>query len=369
MLKYLSEKKIMKKSPQLQFTDHFLQFIKASRSGRRLTPSGKRITKGTIINYEHVYDLIKVFESKSIDKLRIQLLHRASMRTLQREKNYWKRFFVHFSTFLYKEKKYYDNCVSNVFKTIKTFLNYLQKEKGFIVGNYHKSFRIPLQQSSPVVLLPEQLQFLITNKDFEGSLNPYLKRARDIFVFGCTVALRFSDLMNLRKSNLVQTEAETYLNLFTQKTGSEIKVPLPEYVLDIIKRNKRKSGKFLLPRLSSTNLNLQIKKLICFAGWNNTLPKYISLKGKMIELKSGTGNTWKFYEHITAHTMRRTAITTLLIMGVPENIVRKISGHAPGSKEFYKYIAIAQEYLNCEIKKAYKKLIENTDISPLKIST
>jgi len=42
--------------------------------------------------------------------------------------------------------------------------------------------------------------------------------------------------------------------------------------------------------------------------------------------------------------MRRTAITTLLIMGVPEAMVRKISGHAPGSKEFYKYVGIAQDY-------------------------
>jgi len=105
------------------------------------------------------------------------------MRTLQREKNYWKRFFIHFSNFLYKEKKYYDNHVANVFKTIKTFFNYLQGEKGFIVGNYHKSFRIPLQQATPVVILPQQLNFLITSKEFETSLNPYLKRAKDIFVF------------------------------------------------------------------------------------------------------------------------------------------------------------------------------------------
>jgi hypothetical protein len=56
--------------------------------------------------------------------------------------------------------------------------------------------------------------------------------------------------------------------------------------------------------------------------------------------------------------MRRTAITTLLILGVPENIVRKISGHAPGSKEFYKYIGLAQEYMNQEVCKAYQKLVE-----------
>jgi integrase len=356
----------MKKSPQLQFTNHFLQFIKVSKSGRRLTPSGKRITKGTIKNYEHVYDLIEVFESKLIDKLRIQLLHRASMRTLQREKNYWNRFFNQFSNFLYKDKSYYDNYVANVFKTIKTFFNYLQKEKGFVVGNYHKSFRIPLQQATPVVILPPQLNFLITNKEFETSLNPYLKRTKDIFDFGCTIGLRYSDLMSLKKTSIVLNNNEASLLLFTQKTNTEIKIPLPQYLLDIVHKYRHKAGKYILPRLSSTNINLQVKKLVKAAGWNNTLQKNLSRRGKMTELKTGEGNTWPFYQHVTAHTMRRTAITTLLIMGVPEPIVRKISGHAPGSKEFYKYVGLAQDYLNKEVKNAYQKLLEIPSILPLK---
>lgn len=357
----------MKRSaPQLQVTEQFNQFIKASSSGRRLTPSGKRITKGTIINYQYVFRLINEFEKKTGSVLRIQLLHRASMRTIQREKNYWNRFFTKFSAFLYNEKKYHDNYVSNVFKIIKTFFNYLQKEKGFVIGNYHRSFRIPLQLSAPVVLLPEQLNFLITNKDFENKLNPYLKRAKDIFVFGCTVSLRFSDLMALKKNNIVLYNSEYLLVVFTKKTGTEIKIPLPPYLLEIIHKYRRKAGRYLLPRLSSTNLNIQIKKLINAAGLDHTLPKTISNRGRMIELKTASGEAWPFYKHITAHTMRRTAITTLLILGVPETVVRKVSGHAPGSKEFYKYVSIAQQYLNKEVKNAYQKLLEIPPFLPLK---
>jgi integrase len=225
-----------------------------------------------------------------------------------------------------------------------------------------------LQHSVPVVLIPEQLNFLITNKDFESSLNKYLKRAKDIFVFGCTVGLRYSDLMNLKKTNIIFSEGGASLVLFSKKTGTELKIPLPDYLLSIIHKYRRKAGKYILPRLSSTNLNLQIKKLIKTAGWIHTLPKNISCRGKIRELKTNAGGTWPFYQHITAHTMRRTAITTLLIMGVPETMVRKISGHAPGSKEFYKYVGLAQEYLNQEVKNAYKKLIESPSILPLKIS-
>lgn len=348
----------MKKAPKLHFNEQFFKFIKATKTGRRLTASGKRITEGTVTNYFHVYKLIEEFEKKSADTLKIQLLHRAAMRSLQRERNYWKRFFIHFSNFLYKEKNYSDNYVAGVFKIIKTFFNYLQNERGLVVGNYHKMFRISIRQTTPVVLTPSQLNFLITNEEFEQQLNPYLKRAKDIFVAGCTVGLRYSDLMALKKTNVVLEEEQAILLLFTQKTNTEVKIPLPSYLLHIISKYHRKAGRYLLPRLSSSNLNLQVKKLVKKAGWDHCLPKYRSAKGKMTELKTRDGESWPFYQHITAHTMRRTAITTLLILGVPENIVRKISGHAPGSKEFYKYVAIAQDYLNQEVKKAYQKLIE-----------
>jgi integrase len=356
-------KNMKKQNLQIFVTDAFTTFITSSASGRRLTPSGKRIAKGTITTYKYVHKLILAFETEQSIRLRIQLLHRASTRMLQREMNYWKRFFTQFSQFLYSKLKYSDNYIASTFKILRTFFNYLEKEKGFVIGNYHKLFKIPLIQPTPVVLTPEQLNFLITNNDFEKKLTPSLKRVKDIFVFGCTVALRYSDLMQLKRTNVVQTEKGWFLRLFTQKTGTEIRVPLPEYAVTIINKYKKATGAFLLPRLSSTNINKGVKKLIKVAEWTYALPKNRSIRGKITEEKNQEGQTWLFYQHITAHTMRRTAITTLLILGVPENVVRKISGHAPGSKEFYKYVSIAQEYLNNEVTNAHYKLLNEVNMA------
>jgi integrase len=297
------------------------------------------------------------YEKAFNTQLRILLLHKSSLRILQQEKNYWNKFKQKFMSFLYKEKKYADNTVNNVFKIIKIFFNYLQIEKAYSIGNYHKQFRVSLQNTTPTVLQIEQLHFLISDNKFEENLNNHLKRVKDIFVFGCTVALRVSDLMKLQQKNITTHGEETYLSLFTQKTNALIQIPLPHYAVDIIKKYKSKNGKYLLPRLSNTNLNIQIKKLIQKAGWDYSAVKVISKQGKLVELKNKNGNVWKFYEHITAHTMRRTAITTLLILGVPEIVVRNVSGHAPGSKEFYKYVSIAQSYLNKEVKNAHQKLM------------
>ena len=78
--------------------------------------------------------------------------------------------------------------------------------------------------------------------------------------------------------------------------------------------------------------------------------------GKWIEQKKAGNESWQYFDHISSHTMRRTAITTLLVLGVPEQVVRKVSGHAAGSKEFYKYVSIAQAFLSKEVQQAHNRL-------------
>jgi integrase len=175
---------------------------------------------------------------------------------------------------------------------------------------------------------------------------------RTSLFFGCTTGLRVSDLMLLKQKNLTVRNNTTYLNLYTKKTSTNVVIPLPEYCIDILKKHKGRCNGYLLPRLSNTNLNLQIKSLGKLANWTDPLPKYRTKKGKLLELKNVNGTCWKFYQHISTHTMRRTAITSLLMLGVDEAVVRRLSGHAPGSKEFYRYMSLAQSYLDQQIQLA-----------------
>jgi hypothetical protein len=38
------------------------------------------------------------------------------------------------------------------------------------------------------------------------------------------------------------------------------------------------------------------------------------------------------------------------------DLVRRISGHSPGSKEFYKYVSYSQTYFDDQTKKMFEKL-------------
>ena len=367
-IKYFYQKKMIKK--ELHFIAEFEKFIAALATGRRLTPAGKRLSKGTITNYKFTLKLLVEFEHLQQIKLRLSVLTKASVKVLQTEKKYWMKFYYQFSNFLYKNKGYYDNYVAGNFKNIKAFFNYLLIEKALPVGQYHKLFRTPQQQFSPVVISPEQLNFLITNNDFIETLSPTLKRIRDIFIVGCTVGLRVSDLMKLKKTNIIKTDKETLLIIHAQKTGTEVKIPLPFYVLEIFEKYRKLNSKYILPRLANSNINIQVKLLAEKANWTHSLPKYMSVRGRIVELVNFKRKSYRFCDHITSHTMRRTAITTLLILGVPELVVRKISGHSIGSKEFYKYIAIANDYGNNKITEAYQKLVSMNNFSnpePIKL--
>ena len=343
---------------ELSFNKEYEKFIAASISGKRLTASGKKLTKGAIQNYQHTYKLLQDFQALQQIELRFVLLNKASLIQIQKEKNYWLKFFRKFSNFLYKQKDCYDNYVNAVFKNIKTFFNYLLVDKALPIGSYHKLFKLPQQNIAPIVISPQQLNFLIVDSAFYNTLTPSLQRIRDIFIIGCTIGLRVSDLMLIKQNNLIKTNNEYYLHLHTKKTGTELNIPLPSYVVEIFNKYKTKNSNYLLPRIANVNINKKVKELAEKAGWTNQIPKNKTKQGKIIEQSNKKNKGYRFCDHITSHTMRRTAITTLLILGVPELVVRKISGHAAGSKEFFKYVHIANEYTNQHVKEAHQKLLD-----------
>lgn len=334
------------------------KFIRASASGRRLMPSGKRVRSGTLIQYEGLYRLVLQFEQSVGGSIRLLRKNRYTARDWQKERVYWKRVLNQFTGFIYREKRGYDQYLSSVLKVLRTFLRYLEQERGFPALGIYRKMRVPPEALIPVVLSPEQLKFLINDKGFFESLPEHLQRTRDIFVFACIAGLRFRDLMSLRTTNLQHTEEGVNLLVHTQKTGAMIRVPLPEWAVELIRKYRGKAGTYLLPRISGTNLNLQIKTLMERAGWVYSLPKIRNRRGEPVELKKPGGKSWRFCDHITVHTCRRTAITTLLLLGVEENMVRRISGHAPGSREFYKYVGLVQDYLDRQVKEAHRRLVE-----------
>ena len=145
----------------------FEKFIKDSLKGKRLKPDGSRIKAQTIRNYEYVLSYLKEYETFNRELLRIRIIPLQNKKLLLSEKKYWKSFYLGFTGYLYNKKDCFDNYVGSVIKTMRVFFNYLNRELSIPAGEFHKNFYVSKEDIPVITLLPEQLQYLICQKEFE----------------------------------------------------------------------------------------------------------------------------------------------------------------------------------------------------------
>lgn len=344
---------------ELAFFELYNRFIKDSKTGKRLQVNGKKISAGTVTSYNCTLLLLQKFCTAKEFELRIKQVKQLNRRELETEKNYWDKFYKRFTDYLYIDCNHFDNYVGLNIKNIRTFFGYLKKTLLLNVGDFHKQLYIRKEEIPIITLLPEELNFFIYNQPFEEALNARLKKVKDVFVFGCTVALRFSDLLSLKKINLRIINNDWYLQTRSKKTAVDSQIKLPDYAITIAKKYSKQAGGFLLPRFNIVNLNKYIKELTEAAGLVQPVPKTRGRRGIVKDIAKTTDEkktVYRFCDLVSTHTMRRTAITTMLCLGMPEHIVRKISGHSPMSKEFFRYVALAQSYQDKETTQMFEKL-------------
>ena len=314
----------------------FKKFIKDTETGKRLKKNGERIKSGTIENYKYVLNNLTKFSIETSFELRVCDASKLNKREFTSEKNYWKKFYKRFTTYLYKSGCY-DNYVGNNIKIIRTFFNYLKNDKDLNTGDFQRLFYVRNEEIEILVLSPEQLKFLIYNKEFEDSLNPTLKRIKDIFVFGCITGLRYSDIFLITDKNFEQQQGDLYLKFKSQKTKTYSSIKLPEYAISIYKKDIPKNNKSsIFKKIALLNFNKNLKLLGEKA--NFIAPIEFSREKQGIKRKAVSSTTqYRFCDKMSSHMMRRTTITTFLILGMPEHLVRKISGHSYGSNSFNRY--------------------------------
>lgn len=337
----------------------FKQFIKESENGKRLKKNGEKIKPESIRNYRQLLQNLIEFSTLNKFELRICEANKLNKREFISEKNYWKKFYLKFTTFYYK-KGCHDNYVGTNMKLIRVFFNYLKNDKDISTGDFQQLFYIRKEEIDILVLSPEQLKFLIHDIPFHASLTPAQQKIKDIFVFGCTTGLRYSDIYLLSSKNIEKVQEEWYLKIKSKKTKTFSKVKLPAYAVIILQKYLSKSNKVkLFGSISLFNFNKTLKVIGEKANFTQPLQVTREQQGKAHTLKKNSIDKQdRFCDKMSSHMMRRTAITTLLILGMPEHLVRKISGHSHTSSSFNRYVHYAQAYIDREIDKVHRVLEE-----------
>lgn len=216
-------------------------------------------------------------------------------------------------------------------KLFKWFMNWATR-KGYNTNLAFREFAPSLKGTNiqKVIFLtwPELM------KVYEKKISqPYLARVRDVFCFQCFTGLRYSDVYNLKKSDI----KNDLIEIVTIKTNDKLQIDLNNYsraILDIYKDEPLPNNK-ALPVISNKNYNEYLKKLgeLCELNDPETDIYFVGNERKE--------DVYKKWELLTTHVGRKTFVSNALFFDIPSEVVMAWTGHKDHKvmEKYYKIIA------------------------------
>lgn len=233
--------------------------------------------------------------------------------------------------FFRTKKKMLNSTTGKQLGLLKWFLRWAAV-KGYHSNMAFTSFNPKLKstQAKVIFLTDEELKQI---KSLQiDKKEEYLEKIRDVLIFCCYTGLRYSDVYNLRKSDI----KDNFIEITTVKTNDSLRIELNKHsraILDKYKEIVFKDDK-ALPVISNQKMN-----------------DYIKILGKRAKIETPIRITQyrgaeridtvlPKYEFLSTHTGRKTFICKALSLGIPPNVVMKWTGHSD-YKAMKPYIDIA----------------------------
>lgn len=246
--------------------------------------------------------------------------------------NYFNEFGLNeYLIFLRDDKGMRNSTIIKQLNFLKWFLRWaFQKEYNKL--NDFELFKPKLKNTPKKVifLTPEELKKLQDYKIPESK--QYLERVRDVFLFCCYSSLRYSDVENLRRSDI----KENHIEVTTVKTADSLVIDLNNFSRAIL--NKYKNVHFkddkALPVISNQRMNDYLKELAELAEIDEPIRETHYKGNQRIDVVTPK------YSLIGTHAGRRTFICFALSLGIPVQVIMKWTGHSD-YKSMKPYIDIA----------------------------
>ena len=216
---------------------------------------------------------------------------------------------------------------------LKWFLRWAFK-KGVHQNNAYDSYKPKLKntQKKIIFLTWDELNRL---REFEIPANKQaLERVRDVFLFQCFTGLRYSDVFNLRRSDI----KGDHIEVTTVKTSDSLIIELNNHskaILDKYKDVAFEDDK-VLPVITNQKMNDYLKELAEMAGIDEPVRQTYYKGNERID------DVTPKYALLGTHAGRRTFICNALALGIPPQVVMKWTGHSD-YKAMKPYIDIADD--------------------------
>lgn len=235
--------------------------------------------------------------------------------------------------YLREVKEMRNSTIGKQLAFLKYFLRWAFKQ-GVHQNNAYDTYKPKLKstQKKIIFLTWDELTKL---REFEIPANKQaLERVRDVFLFQCFTGLRYSDVFNLRRSD-VKGE---HIEVTTVKISDSLIIELNNHskaILDKYKDVAFEDDK-VLPVITNQKMNDYLKGLAKLAGTDEPVRQTYYRGNERID------EVTPKYALLGTHAGRRTFICNALDLGIPPQVVMKWTGHSD-YKAMKPYIDIADD--------------------------
>ncbi len=236
-----------------------------------------------------------------------------------------------YSEYLSKQLLGY-NTIAKHLRILKTFLFFCSDERGYNQLQDFRKWKSLSEKAKEVHTLTKEELMKLYNHTFDSKC---YNQVRDVFCFACFTGLRYSDVENLRWQAIKDGSIQVLPVKTRHRDSKPITIPLNPFAKQILEKYKGQERP--LPVISSQKTNEYLKKMGAAIKLNDPVK---------ILTHTGSTTTESYvpkHQILTFHVARKTFITTSLILGIPERVVREFSGHKT-EKDFAKYVKLADTY-------------------------
>jgi site-specific recombinase XerD len=250
----------------------------------------------TISRYEYNKTLLEEFRDKTSYNIRFNTIN--------------KDFYNAFIKFCVETRNHSANTLSRNIGLFKTFMYWALLNK-FTYNDEFKNFKnVKKFITNEVALTIEQVNEI---KTFDLEDNQKLIRVRDLFVFGCSTGMRYSNYSKVKKNDV----SNGFINVIDVKDKSKsLSIPLNKYSKEILEKYD-----YYLPAISNQKFNDYLKELFLKMEYKEIVKKTMRYGNDIVESES------PLYERISSHTARRSFITIMKNEGVPDKVIMSYTGH------------------------------------------
>ncbi|TYC14794.1 site-specific integrase [Bizionia gelidisalsuginis] len=275
-----------------RFFDVYDLFLKAKKSD--FTDNAN--SSSTIKRYEYNKTLLndyQTYQKKSLHLSKINF-----------------EFYNDYVNYSVTEKKHSANTLRRNIGLLKTFLNWAV-ENNHTYNVEFRTFQSPKAfDTDEIALNLEQVQE-VYRKDFSKHLK--LERVRDLFVFGCSTGMRYSNYSKVNRND-VQNDM---IRVMDQKNKDKV-LSIP---LNSISKAVLVKYDYNLPVISEQKFNEYIKDVFKACGYDEEIKKISKIGNQINE------EMIPFYKRISSHTARRSFITIMKNKKIPDKVIMSFTGH------------------------------------------